>query len=134
MMKAVCGQLAKIFEKFFKNPLTNATKCGIIIVQKGGEISKRKELISMKMFSEMSLKAIRAKLAEVGVIVNDNQFNALTYSELKKVYKKSKKAYKLYEEVDTIISKKKAPTPEVPTKSTVGEGVASSKNKIIKGA
>ena len=88
----------------------------------------------MKMFCELSLNSIRTKLERVGVTMSDNQFNALTYSELKKVYKKSKKAYGLYEEVDTIISKKKAPTPEVPMKSTEGEATASSKNKIIKGA
>ena len=49
----------------------------------------------MKMFSEMSLKSIRAKLEKVGVTMSNEQFNALTYSELKKVYKKSAKAYKL---------------------------------------
>lgn len=88
----------------------------------------------MKMFCELSLNSIRTKLERVGVTMSDNQFNALTYSELKKVYKKSKKAYRLYEEVDAIINKKKAPTPEVPMKSTEGEATASSKNKIIKGA
>ena len=68
----------------------------------------------MKMFSEMSLKSIRAKLEKVGVTMSNEQFNALTYSELKKVYKKSAKAYKLYEQVDAIISKAQAPTPAVP--------------------
>ena len=68
----------------------------------------------MKMFSEMSLKSIRGKLEEVGVTMSNDQFNALTYSELKKVYKKSAKAYKLYEQVDAIINKAQAPTPTVP--------------------
>lgn len=68
----------------------------------------------MKMFSEMSLKSIRTKLERVGVTMNDNQFNALTYSELKKVYKKASKAYKLYEQVDAIVSKAQAPTPAMP--------------------
>ena len=68
----------------------------------------------MKMFSEMSLRSIRGKLAKVGVVMNDEQFNALTYSELKRVYKKSAKAYKLYEQVDAIINKAQAPTPAVP--------------------
>ena len=68
----------------------------------------------MKMFSEMSLKSIRAKLEKVGVTMSNEQFNALTYSELKKVYKKSAKAYKLYEQVDAIINKAQAPTPAVP--------------------
>lgn len=70
----------------------------------------------MKMFSELSLKSIRIKLVKVGVEMSDDQFNSLTYSELKKIYRKSKKAYKFYEQVDNIINKKKAPTPEVPMK------------------
>lgn len=68
----------------------------------------------MKMFNEMSLRSIRNKLAKVGVSMNDEQFNALTYTELKKVYKKASKAYALYEQVDAIINKPKAPTPAVP--------------------
>ena len=68
----------------------------------------------MKMFSEMSLKSIRGKLEKVGVTMSNDQFNALTYSELNKVYKKSAKAYKLYEQVDAIINKAQAPTPTVP--------------------
>lgn len=89
----------------------------------------------MKMFSELSLKSIRAKLEKVGVEMSNDQFNALTYSELKKIYKKSKKAYHLYEQVDAIINKKKAPTPEVPMKATASTTPAESgKNKIIKGA
>ena len=68
----------------------------------------------MKMFSEMSLKSIRGKLEKVGVTMSNEQFNSLTYSELKKVYKKSAKAYKLYEQVDAIINKTQAPTPTVP--------------------
>lgn len=68
----------------------------------------------MKMFSEMSLKSIRSKLAKVGVTMNDEQFNALTYSELKKVYRKASKAYKLYEQVDAIVNKAQAPTPAMP--------------------
>ena len=68
----------------------------------------------MKMFSEMSLKSIRNKLEKVGVTMSNDQFNALTYSELKKVYRKASKAYKLYEQVDAIVSKAQAPTPAMP--------------------
>lgn len=68
----------------------------------------------MKMFNEMSLRALRKNLVKVGVEMTDEQFNSLTYSELRKVYKKSKKAYALYEQVDSIINKQKAPTPAVP--------------------
>lgn len=68
----------------------------------------------MKMFNEMSLKVIRRNLVKVGVEMTDEQFNSLTYSELRKIYRKSKKAYELYKQVDTIINKPKAPTPAVP--------------------
>ena len=77
----------------------------------------------MKMFSEMSLKSIRSKLEKVGVTMSNDQFNALTYSELKKVYKKASKAYKLYEQVDAIINKAQAPTPAVPMANDIPKSV-----------
>ena len=80
----------------------------------------------MKMFNEMSLKSIRTRLEKVGVTMSDAQFNSLTYSELRKIYKKSKKAYALYEQVDAIINKKKAPTPEVPMGKVVFSDTPSS--------
>ena len=46
----------------------------------------------MKMFNEMSLKSIRARLEKVGVAMSDVQFHSLTYSELRTIYRKSKKA------------------------------------------
>lgn len=75
----------------------------------------------MKMFNEMSLKSIRIRLEKVGVVMSDAQFYSLTHSELKAIYRKSKKAYKLYTQVDAIINKKKAPTPAVPMPATVAE-------------
>ena len=78
----------------------------------------------MKMFSEMSLKSIRNKLEKVGVSMSDNQFNALTYSELKKVHRKASKAYKLYEQVDAIVSKAQAPTPTMPLTNDNPKSVA----------
>ena len=78
----------------------------------------------MKMFSEMSLKSIRSKLEKVGVTMSNDQFNALTYSELKKVYKKASKAYKLYEQVDAIVSKAQAPTPAMPLSNDNPKSVA----------
>lgn len=78
----------------------------------------------MKMFSEMSLKSIRSKLEKVGVTMSNDQFNALTYSELKKVYKKASKAYKLYEQVDAIVSKAQAPTPAMPLTNDNPKSVA----------
>lgn len=80
----------------------------------------------MKMFNEMSLKALRKNLVKVGVEMSDDQFSSLTYSELKKIYKKSKKAYKLYQQVDAIINKQKAPTPEVPMGKVVFSDTPSS--------
>ena len=78
----------------------------------------------MKMFSEMSLKSIRVKLERVGVSMSNEQFNSLTYSELKKVYRKSAKAYKLYEQVDAIINKAQAPTPQMPLNNDNPKSVA----------
>lgn len=68
----------------------------------------------MKMFSEITLKSLRHQLKKVGVEMTDEQFASLTYSELKKIYHKSKRAYALYEQVDAIINKPVAPTPAVP--------------------
>ena len=76
------------------------------------------------MFCGMSLKSIRNDLEKVGVTMNDSQFNALTYSELKKVYKKASKAYRLYEQVDAIVSKAQAPTPTVPMANDKPKSVA----------
>ena len=78
----------------------------------------------MKMFSEMSLKSIRTKLEKVGVTMSNDQFNALTYSELKKIYRKASKAYKLYEQVDAIVSKAQAPTPAMPLNNDNPKSVA----------
>ena len=91
----------------------------------------------MKTFNEMSLKSIRLELEKVGVEMSDERFSALSHRELKKVYKKSKKAYELYKQVDAIIDKKKAPTPKVPMRTNEAERnekTAEGKNKIIKGA
>ena len=78
----------------------------------------------MKMFYEMSLKSVRSKLEKFWVTMNDNQFNALTYSQLKKVYRKASKAYKLYEQVDAIVSKAQAPTPALPLNNDTPKSVA----------
>lgn len=87
----------------------------------------------MKMFNGMSLRSIRKQLVKVGVEMADEQFHSLTHSELKTIYRKSKKAYRLYAQVDAIISKKKVPTPAVPMPAAIEE-TAEGKNKIIKGA
>lgn len=63
----------------------------------------------MTMFKEMSIKSIRASLARVGVEMTDEVFNSLTYSELKTIRRKARKAFRLYLEVDEIIYK---PTPK----------------------
>ncbi len=80
----------------------------------------------MKMFNEMSLVSIRKQLVKVGVEMTDEQFYSLTHSELKTIYRKSKKAYKLYSQVDAIIDKKKAPTPAVPMGKVVSSDTPSS--------
>ena len=85
----------------------------------------------MKMFNEMSLKSIRNQLVKVGVEMTDEQFNSLTHSELKAIYRKSKRAYKLYSQVDAIINKTKAPTPAIPMPTTAEK--VEMKNKNAKG-
>ena len=89
-------------------------------------------MITMKTFNEMSLISIHKQLVKVGVEMTDEQFYSLTHSELKTIYRKSKKAYKLYTQVDAIVNKKKTPTPAVPM--LVEEKPVDGKNKIIKGA
>lgn len=63
----------------------------------------------MKLFKEMTIKAIRANLARVGVEMTDEVFNSLTYTELKTILRKARKAFRLYLEVDEILYK---PTPK----------------------
>ena len=90
----------------------------------------------MKMFNEMSLVSIRKQLIKVGVEMTDEQFYSLTHSELKTIYRKSKKAYKLYTQGDAIINKKKAPTPAVPMPMPTTPATIADKKveKITKGA
>jgi septum formation inhibitor-activating ATPase MinD len=73
-------------------------------------IKKRKEMKSMR---KTPLKSIRNKLANLGVVMTDDQFYSLSYLELKTIYKKSEKASVLYSEVANIITKEKIPTPKV---------------------
>lgn len=75
----------------------------------------------MKMFNELSLKSIKTKLEKVGVGMKDEEFCSLTYAELKTIYRKGRKAYKLYGEIDTIIHKPNPnPAPDVPKKIVKG--------------
>jgi len=71
----------------------------------------------MKMFKEMTLKSIRANLARVGIEMTDEAFNSLTYSELKTILRKARRAFRLYLEVDEIIYK---PTLKNPAEKTKG--------------
>lgn len=71
----------------------------------------------MTMFKEMTIKSIRANLARVGVEMTDEVFNSLTYSELKTILRKARRAFHLYLEVDEIIYK---PTPKKPAEKTKG--------------
>ena len=71
----------------------------------------------MKMFKEMTIKSIRANLVRVGVEMTDEAFNSLTYSELKTILRKARKAFRLYLEVDEIIYK---PTSKKPAEKTKG--------------
>ena len=59
----------------------------------------------MTMFKGMSIKTIRANLARMGIEMTDEVFNSLTYTELKTILRKARKAFHLYLEVDEIIYK-----------------------------
>lgn len=58
----------------------------------------------MKKFKEMSLKAIRSRLERLGVEMSDTQFYALSYAELEIIGRKAEKAYRLYEQIDKILT------------------------------
>ena len=99
----------------------------------------------MKMFNEMSLSSIRKQLVKVGVEMTDEQFYSLTHSELKTIYRKSKKAYKLCAQVDAIINKNRVAipngkvvfsnTPSSPEgEFRIGEKAVDKKTKSTKGA
>lgn len=79
----------------------------------------------MRKFNEMPLSAIRADLEKVGVKMTDDQFSNLSHSELKKVFQKANKAFRLESEVNAIINKAPA---------TIADKAVEKKQKIIKGA
>ena len=58
----------------------------------------------MKKFKGMSLRAIRSRLERLGVEMNDIQFYALSYAELEVIGRKAEKAYRLYEQIDKILT------------------------------
>lgn len=58
----------------------------------------------MKKFKGMSLRAIRSRLERLGVEMSDIQFYALSYAELETIGRKAEKAYRLYEQIDKILT------------------------------
>ena len=81
----------------------------------------------MRKFNEMPLSAIRAELEKVGVKMTDDQFSNLSHSELKKIFRKANKAFRLESEVNAIINKK-------PTPATIADKTVEKKQKTTKGA
>ena len=65
----------------------------------------------------MTFKAIRINLIKAGVEMTDEVFNSLTYSELKTILRKARKASRLYREIDEIIYKA---TPRKPVEKLRG--------------
>lgn len=59
----------------------------------------------MKSVNEMALGRIRLHIEMLGVKLTDDQFESLTYRELKKIYKKAEKASELRAEINRIVNK-----------------------------
>ena len=59
----------------------------------------------MKMIDGMSLGRIRVRLEGWGVPLTDEQFDNLTYRELKSIYKKAEKISNLKKDIAYIITK-----------------------------
>ena len=75
-------------------------------------------------FRGMTLQQIRDELSELGIVLSDSAFNALTYAELNTIGRKAYKVYKLNRRIGNIVAHaddRLAPplesddTPSVPT-------------------
>lgn len=64
----------------------------------------------MFYFAGMTMQQIRQELEELGVVLTDEQFFALTYAELTKIGKKAYKIYKLNNQINTTIGKSSDPS------------------------
>jgi hypothetical protein len=54
-------------------------------------------------FKGMTLQQIREELNELGIVLSDAEFNALTYAELNTIGSKAYKVYKLNREIGNIV-------------------------------
>lgn len=59
----------------------------------------------MRCVDEMNFGSIRGRLELMGVVLTDEQFDNLTYRELKRVYKKAEKVARLKKEIQQTIHK-----------------------------
>lgn len=55
-------------------------------------------------FKGMTLQQIREELDELGIILSDSAFNALTYTELNTIGRKAYKVYKLNRRIGNIVA------------------------------
>lgn len=60
----------------------------------------------MNIKSEKSFKEIYAELKEMGFGLDTKVFDSMTYSELKKYYRKAKRAFKMCMELEEVASGK----------------------------
>ncbi len=58
----------------------------------------------MFYFKGMTLQQIREELNDLGIVLTDKQFNALTYAQLNSIGKKAFKAYKLTRRIGNIVA------------------------------
>jgi hypothetical protein len=61
-------------------------------------------MIKMFYFKGMTLQQIREELDELGIVLTDKQFNALTYAQLNSIGRKAFKAYKLTNRIGNIVA------------------------------
>lgn len=60
-----------------------------------------------KFINEMSFRTIRMRLNGYGVHLTDEQFDGLTYKELKTIFRKAEKIDRLQDDIQQIVDKPK---------------------------
>ena len=69
-------------------------------------------MFNRKVMKEMSLSAIHADFSKFGFELTDAEFSSLTYSEVRKLYRKAEKSYQLKQAVANDLLHKFKPKAE----------------------
>lgn len=62
-------------------------------------------MMKMKKIDEMAMGRIKIHLEYLGVRLTDEQFESLTYREIKKIYRKAEQASALRADINKIVNK-----------------------------